>query len=188
MYLFFDTETTGFPKNGGRVCQLGALLTNEAGRTMGQLDVLIKPAGWVITPQLTAIHGISHEDAMTYGVPMQEALEMLESFIFRSTLLVAHNFAFDKEMIDLEHRHLGVTSSFFNQRSSCCTMANATPVCKIPNSGGRAGYKWPKLQEIYVHLFGKTFDNAHNAMADVIACKEVFFELRKREEADIMNR
>lgn len=186
MYLFFDTETTGFPKAGGRICQLGALLTNEQGRTMAQLDVLIKPAGWVISPTLTAIHGISHSDAENYGVPIIEALEMFESFLARADLLVAHNFPFDKEMVQLEHTHLTVMSSLFGKKASCCTMANATEICKIPHPSGRAGYKWPKLQEIYVNLFGREFNNAHNAMADVVACKEVFFEIRRRELANTL--
>lgn len=183
MYLFLDTETTGFPKAGGRVCQLGALLTDEQGKTMAQLDVLIKPAGWVITPQLTAIHGILHSQAEAYGVPIIEALEMFESFIALAKVLIAHNFPFDKEMIDLEHGHLGVTNSAFNTKNTCCTMQNATQVCKIPNSGGRAGYKWPKLLEAHMSLFGEGFDNAHSAMADVYACKRIFFELMKRENA-----
>lgn len=180
MYLFFDTETTGFPKAGGRICQLGALLTTDQGRTMAQLDVLIKPAGWVISQQLTDIHGISHRDAETYGVPIIEALEMFESFCARASIAVAHNFKFDDEMVRLEHAKLEVKDSHFYRKATCCTMVNATEICKIPSA--RGGYKWPKLQEIYKHLFNREFDNAHNAMADVVACKEVFFEMKRREE------
>ena len=38
--------------------------------------------------------------------------------------------------------------------------------------------KTPKLVEAYTHFFGKSFANAHSAMADVRACKEVFFRLK----------
>ncbi len=50
--------------------------------------------------------------------------------------------------------------------------------CEIP--GGYYGYKPPKLQELYQKLFGTTFDNAHDAMADVKATKKCFFELIRR--------
>lgn len=188
MYLFFDTETTGFinkqvsstdPKQA-RVCQLGALLTDENGRTMGQFDLLIRPTNWIISEHLTKIHGISHSMAARYGVPIMEALEMFESFINKSEVLVAHNFEFDKNVLALERDASCVTESLFSTKRTCCTMLNATEVCKIPNAT-KGGYKWPKLQEIYQVLFDRQFDNAHNAMADVIACKEVFFEMLRRE-------
>jgi DNA polymerase-3 subunit epsilon len=187
-YLFFDTETTGFINKGlapddpkqARVCQLGALLTDKAGRTMAQLDVLIKPTNWTISPRLTEIHGISHEMAVAYGIPALEALEMFESFLHRAEVIVSHNFTFDRDMIQLEHKAAGVVASIFSQKANCCTMMNSIDICKIPHPS-RGGYKWPKLQEIYVKLFEREFNNAHNAMADVVACKEVFFEIQRLE-------
>lgn len=58
-----------------------------------------------------------------------------------------------------------------------CTMNESTDLCKIP---GPYGYKWPKLEELHKHLFGKTFDNAHDALADVRATARCLFELRRR--------
>ena len=37
--------------------------------------------------------------------------------------------------------------------------------------------KWPKLQELYKVLFGHSFEGAHNAMADVVATKDCFWEM-----------
>ena len=34
--------------------------------------------------------------------------------------------------------------------------------------------------ELYTKLFGNGFDGAHDAMADIVATKECFFELLRR--------
>lgn len=54
-----------------------------------------------------------------------------------------------------------------------------------PNSTWEVGEivkngKWPKLGELYRFLFNKDFEGAHDAMFDVIALKECFFEMAKR--------
>jgi len=51
---------------------------------------------------------------------------------------------------------------------------------KIPDP--KWGYKWPKLQELHNHLFGESFEEAHNAMADIEATKKCFIELVKLGE------
>jgi len=56
-----------------------------------------------------------------------------------------------------------------------CTMMKSTSFCKIPGANGRP--KWPKLEELYHKLFNKSFAGAHNALADVEACAECFYEL-----------
>ena len=57
-------------------------------------------------------------------------------------------------------------------------MMKSTSYCKLPGKNGK-GFKWPKLEELYQVLFGKQMENAHDALADVMACKECFFELIK---------
>jgi hypothetical protein len=58
-------------------------------------------------------------------------------------------------------------------------MELSTEILKLPNP--RGGYKWPNLTELHTYLFGKGFDGAHDAMADVKACANCFFELKKRK-------
>jgi DNA polymerase-3 subunit epsilon len=54
-------------------------------------------------------------------------------------------------------------------------MQKSTDYCKLP---GRYGYKWPTLSELHITLFGKDFEDAHNAMGDVIATENCFWKLR----------
>jgi hypothetical protein len=50
-------------------------------------------------------------------------------------------------------------------------------ICKLP-SKYPGEYKWPRLIEAYRHAFGKDFTGAHDALADVRACKEIYFWLK----------
>jgi DNA polymerase III epsilon subunit-like protein len=60
-----------------------------------------------------------------------------------------------------------------------CTMLSSVDFCQLP---GRYGsFKWPQLQELHKILFGKEFDSAHDALADVVACGDCLFELIKRD-------
>jgi len=67
----------------------------------------------------------------------------------------------------------------FNGIPSFCTMVSSVEFCKLPKPFGKAGYKWPRLDELHHELFGFNFDNAHDARADVAACKNCFFKLRE---------
>jgi len=69
-------------------------------------------------------------------------------------------------------------STDIHQRKSFCTMKEMTPICKIP--GRYDEFKWPRLTEAYRHAFGGEFGNAHDALADVRACKEIYFWLADR--------
>lgn len=194
MYLFFDTESTGFLKKEfapdhpqqGRICQLGAIVTDIHENTIAELNVLIKPDGWTIPSDVTAIHGISNEMCQHYGIPIRAALQMFERFVRMSELIVAHNIAFDKGIIANEVLIMGEKDKPFETvvpAARCfCTMEATTDICRLPGKFGR--YKWPKLQEAYVHFFGHEFKSAHDAMSDVRACKRIYFELNKVEEKD----
>ncbi len=56
-------------------------------------------------------------------------------------------------------------------------MKTTTGLLQLP---GPYGFKWPKLEELHVFLFGKGYDGTHDAALDVEACARCFFELRKR--------
>lgn len=56
-------------------------------------------------------------------------------------------------------------------------MLTATNYCRIP---GLYGYKWPKLSELHIKLFGVDFDDAHDASVDINATEKCFWELKKR--------
>ena len=59
-----------------------------------------------------------------------------------------------------------------------CTMKDIGHIEDLPK-------KRPKLGLLYTHLFGKEFDHAHDAMADIQATKDCFLELARRGEISL---
>ena len=108
---------------------------------------------------------------------LAEALPRLEA----ATCAVAHNVSFDEKVLGAEALRLGLPHPL-RQKPMRCTMKESTRFCALP---GRYGdFKYPNLSELHRKLFNKTFDGAHNALADVRACKAAFFELRLRRVID----
>ena len=58
-----------------------------------------------------------------------------------------------------------------------CTMLSTVNYCRIR---GKYGFKWPKLEELHRKLFKKDFEDAHNALGDVRATANCFFELLRQ--------
>lgn len=180
--LVFDTETTGkcefrlaadHPRQP-RVIQIGALLCNQAGDDLDQMNVLIIPNGFEIPLAASAVHGITTEKAITDGIPIEKALQRFSDMARQSEVLVGHNSDFDTLLMKGE---------FLRAKMEClwkpvkCTMKAATPICKIP---GPYGFKWPKLIEAYQFAFNQAFDGAHDAFADVKATARLFFWLKEK--------
>lgn len=180
MYLFGDTETTGFAKKGScvqegqaRICQLALLLVDENRNTVAEFSALIKPDGWIISDGAYETHGKSMEDCERYGLPIASAYGAFDCFAKRAGLFVCHNMNFDWRLLEIEAAYGQKT---LPQIQKFCTMKAATPVCKLP---GRYGdFKWPKAIEALQILCDRDIgDDAHDAMHDTRACKDIFFAL-----------
>ena len=185
MYLFFDTETTGVPRNykaplsdldnWPRLVQLAWSLCDETGAELAGGEHIVRPDGFVIPAGATRVHGITTGRALSEGVALTEALDALIADMQRARLLVAHNMPFDEKIVGAEFLRSGYPNHL-ETKPRCCTMQAATDYCQLP---GRYGYKWPSLQELHGKLFGEAFPEAHHALADVRACARCFFELKR---------
>ena len=191
-YLFFDTETTGLPnqklpagwEGQPHICQLGVIVTNREGRVKAELNVLVKPQGWTIPAATSAIHGIYQEDAEQYGLSIKGVLTIFDRLLRSSERVIAHNIAFDLFMLEIEAHRSGVSINLPAQHT--CTMLKAVNAVKCPPTekmlrAGMTGFKKPNLTETYRHFFGRDFEGAHDAMADVRACRDVFFKLQSQD-------
>lgn len=181
-FLFFDTETTGkadfrapaTAPQQPRLVQLAALLTDEAGDEVASVNLIIKPAGFEIPLAATEVHGISTEAALLSGVGVHHALALFVALAERADALVAHNIQFDDLVMASEAARFDY---LMPDRRHFCTMNAMTPICRLP--GRYNGFKWPSLMEAYRHCFRHEFVDAHDALADVRACKAVFFWLKQ---------
>ncbi len=186
MYLFFDTETTGLPKNWRapvadlnnwpRLVQLAYLYCDGEGNTLLSGDYIIKPEGFLIPESASIIHGISTERAKSDGVSLHKVLQEFEKLICEAEILVAHNMSFDEKIVGCELIRAGMPNSL-PSKNKICTMERTTDFCAIK---GPYGNKWPKLTELHHTLFGEGFEEAHNAALDIQATAKCFWELKKR--------
>jgi DNA polymerase III epsilon subunit-like protein len=183
MLLFFDTETTGLPKdwkapitdinNWPRLVQIAWIVFNEDGERINNEDYIIKPEKFLIPEEASKVNGITTDIALTDGRDLLEVLCALNREIDNADILVAHNMNFDSKIIGAEMIRKKLTTNLFSKRL-ICTMEVSTNFCKIPSN---YGYKWPKLSELHIKLFGEDFQEAHNASVDIQATAKCFWKL-----------
>ncbi len=186
MYLIFDTETTGLPKNSKapitdtdnwpRCVQIAWQLHDRMGKIIEHKDFLIRPSGYNIPYDSSKVHGISTELADEQGFDIQECLATFNEVLRKTKFIVGHNLDFDIKIVGSEFYRLGIESPLNSLPVlDTCTEKTAS-FCQI--SGGRFGkFKFPTLSELHKKLFGQTFGGVHNASADVEASTRCFFEL-----------
>ena len=188
MFLIFDTETTGLPRNykapltdfdnWPRAVQIAWQLHDEKGELIEVKNYIIKPDGFTIPFNSEKIHGISTERALKKGIPLEEVLNELEEVLKQTKFNVGHNIEFDLNIMGAEFLRMGRANPLAKMES-LDTMKQTVDFCAIP--GGRGGrFKYPNLSELYQKLFGEKFLEAHNASADVEATTRAFLELVRR--------
>lgn len=199
--FFYDTETTGLPQfkepsghpGQPHIVQLAAALVDlDSRETVASLDLVVRPDGWIIPDEVTEVHGITTEYAMTVGVPETLALSLfLEMWAGRKR--IAHNESFDARIIRIAQHRAGELEHDLERwkaGTAECTARLATPILKLPPTAkmvaaNRHHHKTPKLGEAVQYFTGKPLENAHSALADVRGCIDVYFGIQdlQREAA-----
>jgi DNA polymerase III epsilon subunit-like protein len=186
MILFFDTETTGKANfklepddlSQPRLVQLGAILTDDEGKEISSVNLIVRPKGFDIPDAAASIHGITTTLANQVGVPIVRVLHVFHQLASAAKCFAAHNIDFDEFILKGEFLRAKFTSTpFETDKDFFCTMKGMTDVCQLP---GPYRFKWPTLQEAHQHAFGREFKGEHDAMADVRACLALHFWLRKQ--------
>lgn len=189
MQLFFDTETTGLPTKLNGKFRYKDLRSFEGARLVSISwdfrdtvhSFLVKPEGFEIPKEATAIHGITTEHAIANGVPIRDVLERFMGDVECCDLLVAHNISFDKAII--KHEIVRAYSNDAAKRSELlgklksikkfCTMTKACEILGLT--------RWPRLSNLYSTVCGVDADvnSLHRADYDVFCCKKIFQEFLK---------
>jgi len=187
--IFFDTETTGLPdkradigaKHQPHVVQLAALLTDDDGTERASLSLIVNP-GVPIPEGAARVHGITDDVATRFGIHPKLAAVAFRGLAAKANLLVAHNIEFDLFLMATLFERQELEAALPEERF--CTMEASAPIMNLPPTDRMiaAGFnkpKAPRLEEAYRHFFGLDLVGAHDALVDVRACAEVFFELRR---------
>jgi DNA polymerase III epsilon subunit-like protein len=179
MYLFFDTETNGFPPKA-RMTQLGFILTDENGKVLKEHSSIIKPDGWTVPKEQFFIdNNISTERCEAEGVPVFGPLREFQEALKLAKYKIAHNINFDNQIVQNELIFAGITVELFKFKKQYCTMLSNVDYVGALNKWGKPD-KWPKLQELHVKIFGHEFEGAHDALDDVRAMVKCFFALKEK--------
>jgi DNA polymerase-3 subunit alpha len=189
MYIVFDTETTGKAlnfsapitdfNNWPRMVQIAWKVFDRNRIEIDSQNLIIKPRGYVIPDEVIKIHRISNERAKAEGIPLRQALDKFTEAIRNNKYLIAHNMTFDENVVGCEYLR--------EEMHNCVpdikhidTMKLTTEFVGIPNKRGRSGFKYPSMTELHQKLFSRGFEDAHDALVDVTALANCFFELQNK--------
>lgn len=165
MILCFDTETTGKPPNNERffnenrgakaeewprVIQLAFILYDtERKKQLAFYDKLIKlPAGQIVPPDSTAVHGISDKDLDEKGISIRTAVRMFIHFFNKADFVVGHNVQYDINVMCAEMTLLTrdpeislddkkalrevMQKLMWDKSKRYCTLQQSKKVCQLP--------------------------------------------------------
>lgn len=174
--LIYDTETSGIPdyqspsesEHQPHIVEIAGLLFTKQGKLVDYFTTLVKPEGWTTGP--VEVHGITQEMAEADGIPEAQALGRFLDFQARCGLRIAHNRSFDDRIIRIAmFRYVGeaAANTLKENTKGDCTMYTMKSVMKVK--------KLPKLSEAYKFVTGRELVEAHRALADALACAEVYF-------------
>ncbi len=97
-FVVFDTETTGWDKNSGRIIEIGAIKFKNS-EVIAKKSWLINP-GISITASSQRIHGID-DSAVKDSPSFKEVFPKFAAFT-RGAVLLAHNASFDVRFMNAE--------------------------------------------------------------------------------------
>lgn len=176
-YIAFDFETSGLPEgrrfvtpdtidqfDSCRAVSLSGARFSSRGRLIDTFDAIIYPENFQISQDSIDIHGITQEMAMIHGKPFTEVFTGFLKFIGNTKVLVAHNAKFDSSVL---------RSEMIRHNLNLTLLDDITFVCTHELYKERF-LKTIKLVDLYENIFGECFDNAHNSLADCIACGRVY--------------
>ncbi len=190
MYLIFDTETTGIPHNKTapladldnwpRIVQIAWQLHDQNGALLSQHTYIIKPEGFDIPFKAEQIHGISTRRATEEGQPLAEVLTTFRADLEKTSVIIGHNIEFDINILGAELIRQSLPTEQLLAVAKIDTSIVSIDFCQL--SGGPGGrLKMPRLSELHQKLFGKPFEDAHDASYDVAATARSFFGLIQKK-------
>jgi DNA polymerase III epsilon subunit-like protein len=204
--IIFDLETSGLPKmekgynypyykkldmyDSSRIVSIGwTYIKNYTGELLEFNKInenIVKPENFIISEEVSKIHGITHEFAIKNGIPLPDILRKagLREAINDADYLVAHNCLFDLNILLSEcYRLLKCEIEFVDIVKKLNYMLyNNKYVCTLKYSRATNKIKKHNLTSIYNHFFCQNPPIAHTAKADVDSLSKVLYKMIKDED------
>jgi DNA polymerase-3 subunit epsilon len=163
-YVVVDVETTGLRADVDRIVSLAMVFCDADGEICGSWYTLVD-AG--VDPGPTHVHGIT--SSMLEGAPDFAAIAPAVGEALSGLTFVAHNAAFDWGFLSREFERCGIE---IVKAERLCTLVLARSMRLDVSS-----YSLVSLGE----YFGLESWQAHNALADAIACAGLLHQLLARQ-------
>ena len=169
--IVVDTETSGIPGVGKQttIVQFSYVIYDcERNEIIKEVDQIIRqPDGFIIPEDSIRIHRITNEMCECRGVDLMNILNEFIEDTRDCYRIVGHNVKFDVRMMSMSLKDLQSIENYKNVDRKINYIENHM----IPKSGEvMKSYKYPKLSELHIKIFGKCPDGLHNALVDVKAC------------------
>ena len=188
-FLIVDVETNGLPKkrkahysevdSWPRIVQMSWGIYDITGKELKFEDHIINPEGqFTISRETSDIHGITNEIAKEKGVSIKKVLKLFRTDLTHNEnikAIICHNTKFDINVIKSEYSRINRKLKT-KDKEIICTMMATINFCKIEFKS-REGYKFPRLEELYMKLFNCQMEKAHDSKYDVINLAKCFFHL-----------
>jgi DNA polymerase III epsilon subunit-like protein len=178
--IIFDVETGGLFARGANYKNLEEFdkarlvsicwLLVQGDSIVEQSYFVIKPT-FSISPESTAIHGITNEYAHEHGIDLNIVLDKFYESLKKAHVICAHNISFDEQIMKSEFFRANKKSALseFKSKRQICTMMKGRLFMKVR--------KYPKLSELYKYLYNEELTNAHNALDDTKHCYKCYIKL-----------
>jgi DNA polymerase III epsilon subunit-like protein len=175
-----DLETTGLGPSA-RIVSIAWIVLDANLKEIDRNYYLVQPEpGYFIPEESIRIHGITTEKARQEGIPLHTMCYKLGRSIYHNNCktLVSHNVRFDVPILlrEIQRAHHQVLHRRLKALDTYCTMLKGAE-----RMGVR---KWPKLINLYKHLFDMDIaqDEQHHALYDCANCARIYCELMTKNE------
>lgn len=166
LYIYKNADGTPHPADAPdqpRVAEFAMITCDDDFNVISEFQAYIKPDGWEMTPETTAINGLRTEELALAGIPIVEALTVYHDAILAGHVVVAHNAQFDVKAMRGESRRVGVPD-LFEETPNVCTMRSAMKLNpKVKKANGKGGF--PSLADVAAH-FSIPHAETHSAIDD----------------------
>lgn len=187
----YDTETTDLPlwkepsdsPEQPHIVQIAAAVVEiPECKVIQSIDLIVRPEGWEIPPEMTEIHGISTEYATEVGIPEEEAVNMfLALWQDGKWPRVGYVEHFDARIVRIALKRFFPAdddiADFWKDGEKVCAAKLAKEA--LGNT------KNCKLMEAHTALVGHPFENAHTALGDVLATMAVYAAALKKLDSGV---
>lgn len=182
LYFIVDTETTGLPskkavywddeyKVYGRILEIAYVICDKDGLILKSREFLVfKPLDYVIpNADFHIKNDLTTETLNEQGTDIRNVLDQVYLDIQHCSILVAYNIKYDYQIL--------LAECFQNDFPELLNYIKSMKTEDAMQTNSRG--KWRKLVDVYQECMGKPLTNAHRAMSDTLACKDVFFAYKK---------